>query len=986
MTMNTIVTILILLLLPSWAGAQVTERPPSAQGVGPPARGELTEQDGTLAAPRVPSFAVEPGMIVFDSVLVGTSVSATLVIANAGRVSLRVDSVVTPAGEITVDPPTLSVRRHGSDSMVVTFAPLRPGMLAGSLLFYHNAPHSPDTVGFSGTAVGRGICVLETPEIEFGLVAIAEKARDTIIISNAGWGTLRIDSVRGTFPEISADAGPLLIGPGETGRIAVTFVPVDRGFREGEVRIWHSGESSPAIVGARGVGIAPAVFILRPDSIVIAGLEPGREALRGAMILNAGGSPLKIDSIACAVEGFEILLSSLEIAPGDSAGITIRFVPPREGMYAGEAFFYHTGVSGISSIALRGEARGIPSFTVGKTALAFGPTIPGQTRRDSLLVSNDGTTELLIDSVVSSAPEFSVQPGSARLPAGSMCWFIVDYHPQAGGTHVGSLQFWHTASNVPVTVGLEGTAVALPAAPVPAYPFPGQSELPGSVTLLWRHSPEATAYRLELSADPSFVPPILNDSLGLDTSLTAGRLAYNTTYYWKVAARNIAGWGAASEPVAFRTAGSLLMSTRVPFPAEAPTPASYRLVGIPGTDALTVAQILGGEQKIDWRMYRDNGAAADYLVELSGTFPLSIGEGYWVLKRDTFTIARNLSMPEVEADGTTSIPLHPGPNIITNPFDRPVAWADVVSVNGNAVGGDLPQTFDEGTYRESATLDPFTAYYIRNYPNLPRLKIPYPFHQGSPLGKEPDSQALWTMQVAFEGDINADRGNILGVASGASAERDDHDRWKPAPALGLCYIAFVRRDLDERFPYLRADIRPTGREGQVWDLEVRNPRRAAGSILVEGVDQVPAEFSVVLVTREETSPVDLRKTPRVALGAGSEKLSLRIIIGSPEYTSDELARLVPEQLALLQNYPNPFNPVTTIPFTLPSAAVVRLEVVSLVGQTAATLLDGPMSAGMHTVRWDGTDERGVHLSSGVYFYRLVVDRTVVGTRRLVLIK
>jgi flagellar hook assembly protein FlgD len=52
----------------------------------------------------------------------------------------------------------------------------------------------------------------------------------------------------------------------------------------------------------------------------------------------------------------------------------------------------------------------------------------------------------------------------------------------------------------------------------------------------------------------------------------------------------------------------------------------------------------------------------------------------------------------------------------------------------------------------------------------------------------------------------------------------------------------------------------------------------------------------------------------------------------------------------------------------------------------ATLIDGPVAAGMHATQWDGTDARGVQVSSGVYFYRLVADQKVVSTRKLVLLK
>jgi len=81
---------------------------------------------------------------------------------------------------------------------------------------------------------------------------------------------------------------------------------------------------------------------------------------------------------------------------------------------------------------------------------------------------------------------------------------------------------------------------------------------------------------------------------------------------------------------------------------------------------------------------------------------------------------------------------------------------------------------------------------------------------------------------------------------------------------------------------------------------------------------------------------------------------------------------------LAQNYPNPFsqiprfagNPSTTIRFALPEAAEVSLKIYDIAGQLVQTLANGVVEAGRHQVGWDGTNQRGVLVASGVYFYQL----------------
>jgi len=88
---------------------------------------------------------------------------------------------------------------------------------------------------------------------------------------------------------------------------------------------------------------------------------------------------------------------------------------------------------------------------------------------------------------------------------------------------------------------------------------------------------------------------------------------------------------------------------------------------------------------------------------------------------------------------------------------------------------------------------------------------------------------------------------------------------------------------------------------------------------------------------------------------------------------------------LSQNYPNPFNPETYIDFTLPSEQVVSLKIYNIKGQVVSSLVNRRMAAGIHTVRWDGRNDSGERVSSGVYFYRLTAgEKSFV--KKMVLLK
>ncbi len=95
-------------------------------------------------------------------------------------------------------------------------------------------------------------------------------------------------------------------------------------------------------------------------------------------------------------------------------------------------------------------------------------------------------------------------------------------------------------------------------------------------------------------------------------------------------------------------------------------------------------------------------------------------------------------------------------------------------------------------------------------------------------------------------------------------------------------------------------------------------------------------------------------------------------------------RAVPERFGLGANYPNPFNPTTIIPYQLPAAMFVRLEVFNVLGQRVATLVDGERPAGFHTATWGAADANGRALAAGVYLYRLTGEGMRL-TRRMALI-
>ncbi|MDH4034605.1 MAG: T9SS type A sorting domain-containing protein, partial [candidate division Zixibacteria bacterium] len=130
------------------------------------------------------------------------------------------------------------------------------------------------------------------------------------------------------------------------------------------------------------------------------------------------------------------------------------------------------------------------------------------------------------------------------------------------------------------------------------------------------------------------------------------------------------------------------------------------------------------------------------------------------------------------------------------------------------------------------------------------------------------------------------------------------------------------------------------------------------------------EFTEIDITSAEV--VDESGTPFVLTGRNS-----RVFLSDGD-------GLVPDGFWLGQNYPNPFNPDTDIDFYLPQQSDVTLAVYNMLGQQVRVLVSSSLTSGTHTAHWDGRDESGRAVSSGIYLYRLHANEFIDSHKMLML--
>ena len=134
----------------------------------------------------------------------------------------------------------------------------------------------------------------------------------------------------------------------------------------------------------------------------------------------------------------------------------------------------------------------------------------------------------------------------------------------------------------------------------------------------------------------------------------------------------------------------------------------------------------------------------------------------------------------------------------------------------------------------------------------------------------------------------------------------------------------------------------------------------------------------------QTSPIGIASSSNYRVFSGLLAGDLNNF--KTEKVTSELNSDLPLHFKLYQNYPNPFNPRTTIEYDLPHPAQVFLSIFDLQGHNIRNFTTSTITPGRHGIEWDGRNELGFPISSGLYYYRIKIKPKESGNREFVDIK
>jgi len=389
----------------------------------------------------------------------------------------------------------------------------------------------------------------------------------------------------------------------------------------------------------------------------------------------------------------------------------------------------------------------------------------------------------------------------------------------------------------------------------------------------------------------------------------------------------------------------------------------------------------GGGTWIAWG-YNPSAGIFVRLPNTAGTF---IPGQSWFFAKDGSGMPQAVpfSSTSVDASVPFEIILQPGWNLVANPFAFPVAWSDTgIEIRDSADNPYTPTQANIGGVVSDKLhwLNPATGSYIKRvssedppFTMMPnqgewlfsgvagaKMRIKPIFHVPtaieSPAAPKKDMTA-WEVTLSLQSSAGSDS---VTAAVGKSTGKVELNQIK-SPGMPLApYIALIRDDQVGAASMLSSDVRAINDE-LTWSIKAT----ASSEVSLDwSLVNVPDDYMLSLED-QAGKVVNLRQDSAIHLGVGVYSFILKA----------EKKALIPKATKLLVNYPNPFNPETWIPFELSKDTDVTIKIYASNGQLVRSLELGHKMAGFYSSKdkaahWDGKNEAGEQVSSGIYFYNI----------------
>ena len=956
---------------------------------------------GVLSGPNI---SVNPAAADFGDVAVTQTSSRLITLLNNGDAPLTVSSITSPSPDFSLTAPALPavIPSLGTVTLTVGFAPASLGTQSSSFVITSNAVNDPVvTVNLSGTGVTN---IAATPStVDFGTVPVGQTiGPNNITIENTGNASLTISAISAPAGDFSVTYGalPIVLSPGGTTTVGAFFSPTSAG-----------PHTSSFTVSSNAVGTPTLTVNLQGNGIV----APANDLCANAIPIDCG----------------EIIEGTTVLATFDNVGTcgTSNTAPG--------VWYSLVGNGALITVSTCLDASYDTKLSVfsgdcgALVCVGGNDDFPGCSLRSQLTFNSDaGTTYyVLVHGFLSASGTFTLST--------STCPAEISVSPAALSVNVpingnGSTNLNIANSAAPGALDLNWSIRSLANALAPVQGGPsGAVAQPitlfqvneATIDALRRLVPTAIRRSLEpLMAEPpsekeAFLAMLI-DALGEGNASTFREVIMeNSIQFYDEIKEVTENAGGVSNIAHTEAAGSPNGTPAVTEGAGGADAFGYEWIDSdePGGPVFNWIDITGGGTPVVL------GDDASILVPLPFTFAfygvnqsqVRIGSNGYLTFGTSGTSFSNAAIPNPANPNDIICPywddLNPSAggtiHYLSSPTQFIVQYTNVphffntgsytFQVILNADGSILYQYLDIQGVLNSATVGiensdgtvglqvVFNAAYIHN--NLAvQLALPAACSWVSSLTPSSGTIPAGSSQSVTVG-VDA-TGLLLGTYECSLTVTSDAAN---ASRLDVPITLIVGTPL-ERINDLIAKIQALHNagvlnSGQANSLIVK--LNAAAKSIQKGKVNTALNQLNAFVNEVNAYMNGGILTP----AQGQALLDCVNIIISLLQNGGLLAKTggldieLPQQYTLDQNYPNPFNPTTEIRFALPQPERVTLRIYNVTGQLVKTLASGSMDAGYYSFRWDGTNDGGVKVASGMYIYRIAAG-SFIQTKKMILMK
>ena len=797
----------------------------------------------------------------------------------------------------------------------------------------------------------------------------------------------------GATPDwLTASPASGVVPPGGSIPISVTFDAsgLFGGQYDGNVRIVSNDPANGLIDVAALMNVTGVPQIATdPMALLFDLVYVGFSADLPLTVTNEGTDQLIVSNISSTNGDFSVSPTNLSLAPFESAVVTVTFAPTEVGTRAGDLVFESNDPDSPTTVAVSGPALMPPDIATTPTAIEAA-SLPGDVRTKILQICNEGSSPLdwqlaaaadVTATVIYPAIELEKEAedprpgilGSGGPDAFGYTW--VDSNDPAGPVFdwvdisgVGTPMFGSYSDDGnrgPAPIGFD-------------FPFYGQTfdELRvasnGFISFTATNAP-FTNQPLPSTGAPGNLLAVFWDDMVVDPS------DGNEVYVYNDGSRCIVQFEvrriAQSNPPYYSFQAILYPNGSIVYQynglGSTQNSATIGIQNAAGDDGLMVAF---NQAYVAEGMAIQFSAAPEWLSASPEAGTLQPGE--------CVEVVVTLDASDLDAgDYTGSI------DIVSNDPDEPLL--------------SVPVTFHVGSIDVMADIDPNTLNLTSNGRWITaRFALPMEY--------DPADIVLET--VSFMGEVPADRMTLDTSVDPVVAEfKFPRAAAEEVLPEGQDVDVFVQGEIRDTIWFIATDtirvIRPrltafneggdfaagattvvtwenpdagdfasnelwfTQDDGETWTVLATDLTGTQYTWKIPVLDTETARLRVVSYNASEVIGFDTSNVPFTIASSATG-------VDSP---------VLPRSYELSQNAPNPFNPKTTIEFALPKPGLTQLTVYDARGRQIRTLLAEPRDAGYHAVTWDGIDDNGQRVSSGVYFYRLS-SGDFVQQKRMVLVK